>query len=261
MRSTTFALLGITAAMALGLVAVAAQQGWPDLPFSPIPGSTARHGEVDEAVVVAPRESTVSGPAQVDRPTAAPAVPGDGNAADERGSSLSGSRQIEAPAAAEEAVPEGSPEPEPAAQQPQPNAAPPPVPAASAEPPAATAVQSPAPVGATPPSTSTPVASGVDPEASDEKDKDKSKDIEDEYEEDEGAQDNGSGSPPGKGSPSRGNRGGKHWRHDSPTPLPDVVIESPPVEPDLPEASAEDSEEESYSGRGRGHGRSDGKRR
>jgi len=50
LRSTAFALLGTTAAMALGLVALAAHQGWPDFPIVPIPGDKAKVGMLDSPV-------------------------------------------------------------------------------------------------------------------------------------------------------------------------------------------------------------------
>ncbi len=59
-RSTTFALLGITAAMGLSLVAIVSQQAWPELPGLPLPGVTADRGEVHGAVRVAIRPSAVA---------------------------------------------------------------------------------------------------------------------------------------------------------------------------------------------------------
>ena len=49
MRSTTFALLGLTAAMGLGLVLTLSQQSWPLLPSAPIPGFSSGEGRVHEA--------------------------------------------------------------------------------------------------------------------------------------------------------------------------------------------------------------------
>jgi hypothetical protein len=103
MRSTTFALLGITAALALGLVAIAAQQDWPDLPFSPLPGPAAKQGEVHGALVAAPPGDAGVGSAQPAAPalTAAAAAPTDGGGTDKSGSRLSESRQLEVPVAGE----------------------------------------------------------------------------------------------------------------------------------------------------------------
>jgi hypothetical protein len=53
MRSTTFALLGITAAAGLGLVAIFSQQGWPLLTPSPLPSAPGGSGAIGDAMVVA----------------------------------------------------------------------------------------------------------------------------------------------------------------------------------------------------------------
>src|SRR6476469_7116489 len=52
-RSTAFALLGLTAAMALGLVALMVHQSWPEFPVVPIPDYEAKTGELDMAVALA----------------------------------------------------------------------------------------------------------------------------------------------------------------------------------------------------------------
>ena len=52
-RSTLFALLGLTAAVGLGVVALALNQSWPVVPDSPIPSLGERHQAVDEATVAA----------------------------------------------------------------------------------------------------------------------------------------------------------------------------------------------------------------
>jgi len=60
-RSTTFALLGVTAAFGLAIVALALNQSWPVVAGSPIPGIPAGDEEVGAAKVVsrphAPRRS------------------------------------------------------------------------------------------------------------------------------------------------------------------------------------------------------------
>ena len=53
-RSTSLALLGLTAAVGLALIAYVAQQGWPLLPSSPIPSITSEHGAIHDAEVAAP---------------------------------------------------------------------------------------------------------------------------------------------------------------------------------------------------------------
>jgi hypothetical protein len=52
MRSTTFALLGITAATCLGLVAVFSQQEWPLLSPGPVPAAPAGPTAVGDAAIV-----------------------------------------------------------------------------------------------------------------------------------------------------------------------------------------------------------------
>jgi hypothetical protein len=62
-RSTGFALLGISAAMGLGLVALVSQQSWPYLPASPIPEYGAEHGRLDSAIAVGPAPASFAAPA------------------------------------------------------------------------------------------------------------------------------------------------------------------------------------------------------
>jgi hypothetical protein len=52
MRTTAFALLGVTTAMALGLVALASQQSWHYLPVGPLPSYQAQHGKLHSAIAV-----------------------------------------------------------------------------------------------------------------------------------------------------------------------------------------------------------------
>jgi hypothetical protein len=89
MRTTTFALLGITAAAGLGLVAIFSQQGWPLLSPSPIPSPSAGREAVDPALAVGrhaagegagARPESGQGPRVVATPGAAP-VPGGGTGA------------------------------------------------------------------------------------------------------------------------------------------------------------------------------------
>jgi hypothetical protein len=52
-RSTGFALLGLTAAVCLGLVAFISHQGWPDILGGPIPRPPAEHQAVHERTIAA----------------------------------------------------------------------------------------------------------------------------------------------------------------------------------------------------------------
>ncbi|MGC1166451.1 MAG: hypothetical protein WA862_10110 [Solirubrobacterales bacterium] len=54
MRTTAFALLGVTTAMALGLVALISQQSWHYLPVGPVPSYQAVHGKLDSAIALGP---------------------------------------------------------------------------------------------------------------------------------------------------------------------------------------------------------------
>jgi hypothetical protein len=145
MRSTTFALLGITAAMGLGLVAVASQQSWPLLPGAPIPG-VPWSGEVEEATVVAaaPIASTLTdrgladgtgtGTRNLERGDRQPSgAGGDSQLSDSR--TLATAPPQRAPDPAPE-VPSGSPppvssSPAPTAPSQSPNVAPAPEPSSS----------------------------------------------------------------------------------------------------------------------------------
>jgi hypothetical protein len=95
MRSTTFALLGLTAAAGLGLVAIFSQPGWPLLSPDPLP-SSPRQG-VDVGVPIAnpqgppaTADGTRGGAGQA--PSSAAAAPTEGS-----GSRLAGSVRIVAP--------------------------------------------------------------------------------------------------------------------------------------------------------------------
>lgn len=52
LRSTTFALLGTTAALGLAVIAVALQEDWPLVPGSPVPQAPPRHQAVGAAVAL-----------------------------------------------------------------------------------------------------------------------------------------------------------------------------------------------------------------
>jgi hypothetical protein len=54
MRTTAFALFGVTTAMALGLVALISHQSWPYLPVGPVPSYQSEHGRLDSAIALTP---------------------------------------------------------------------------------------------------------------------------------------------------------------------------------------------------------------
>jgi len=144
MRSTTFALLGITAAVGLGLVATLSQQSWPLLPSAPLPGLPSE-GQVHDAAPVKGAD-TVS----TSRPAVGPLAGGvrtsdrrvAGQRAGQQTSGLSESRQ---PAAAAPPAPADLPADDPTGEPPSPAPAPvaeapsssaPPAPSQSSVPPA-----------------------------------------------------------------------------------------------------------------------------
>lgn len=136
MRSTTFAILGITAAMCLGLVAIVSQQGFPVLPALPIPGLSTEREQVHEGRIAAQRPSPALGTA-VEASVVRGAASGGGGEPERSGSSdssgVSGSRQLATapvPVPSEPADDGGSEEEPPAA----PVAASPPTDAAVATP-------------------------------------------------------------------------------------------------------------------------------
>jgi hypothetical protein len=239
MRSTTFALLGITAAMALGLVAIAAQQVWPDLPFSPLPGPVAKHGEVHDALAVAQPDGAGVGSAQPAgrSGTAAAAPPSGGAVTDKGGSRLAESHQLESSGAGEEPAPDApsgqDAAPSPGQSEPSPSGPPAAVPT-----PTPTPESSPAPPVSSP-SRSEPVA------VSATKDLDQGKDKARAY---------------GKYKSSSG-KGGKSEKDEkssdaeskapAPPPAPTVVEADEDVEEKEVEEDKDDSP--TYRGKGRGH--------
>jgi hypothetical protein len=156
MRSTTFALLGITAAVGLGFVALIAQQGWPVLPIGPIPGVSVGHEAVGHATALASTRLPAGRAARRGASFAAPSPHrGAGRPRPARldvsNPGVSGSHRVVRPAASQPA-----PEPLPAS----------PGGPAPAQPPAPAPAPSPAAPPATPPPTSQPVALAPTPSAS-----------------------------------------------------------------------------------------------
>jgi hypothetical protein len=181
-RSTTLALLGVTTAVGLAMVALALNQSWPLVPDSPIPGSPAREAAIGKATVAAQARASVlgSGLAGADRaasPDANRAVRGGGAGAPPAGSPTPGPAELvvapSAPAGPQGDAPRGSGEPtppsSPAGETPQPPATPIP---ASETTQAQTAPPSPPVVETAPPPTSAeaPVESSDDDWDDDEDD-------------------------------------------------------------------------------------------
>jgi hypothetical protein len=150
MRTTTFALLGITAAAGLGLVAIFSQQGWPLLPSSPLPTPPAAAVAVEEARAIDAHHlatlTAVNGAQSGHRPDVAPAPR-------RQSGDLAGQLPVGLPEPAGTVEPQAPKPPEsqpaPAAQKPEPATAPAPSLAAA---PQAAAPPAPAPTVVTPPS-------------------------------------------------------------------------------------------------------------
>lgn len=259
MRSTAFALLGITAAMALGLVAFAVQQDWSVLPAAPIPG-VPEPSKVGKAGVVAeqPRPPVSGGSREEPRdqtaPRRNPAAP------ESSPSRLSGPRQVAT------ASPQPTPAPEPTATPPagdgmspaSPDPGPPPVSA-----PAAAPAPEPAPTP-TPTSTTPPAASPSGPApavVSGAKEEDQDEDEADSDNPD-GDDSDDRGKPSGKYKPRGGWKGGKPGKGGdayspdlvAPEPTSSPVEEADDSDDDSEAEDDEGDEYESSSYRGRGHG-------
>lgn len=145
-RSTTFALLGMVAAIGLLSVALAVRQDWPLIGGSPIPGSGSESGAVHIAKAVAlTHGSTPPAPGLVARApvagTALPSVP-PARRQDGRKQVVAGSTPLATAPAGETGPPEGQPEEPPVAQpvaeEPVEAPAPEPIPASPTNRPATT---------------------------------------------------------------------------------------------------------------------------
>lgn len=238
MRSTTFALLGVTAAMGLGLVAIVSQQGWPVLPASPLPVAPTEHAEVHDAIAVrSPFPSSVSRLSPGKR-AGKPAADRGAGPAEARASRLSGSRQLAAPPPPSSSGPVADGPSGDGASPPPESAAPPPSQAPAAAPTPAPAPQ-PASAPAAPVTASSP--SAPQPPAVDAPVK------------------QGKGNAYGKYKPG-GGKGGKKPGYPEPeappsSPPPPVVASGESEEHEI-EPSGEDAGDDSgaYPGRGHGHG-------
>jgi hypothetical protein len=249
-RSTSLALLGLTAAIGLAMVALALNQGWPLVASSPIPGFGSRHQAVGDAAVVPTAKvqdghQTASGPTKTGSRSSAvkPGSHPGGTVAP----AVSRSPHSAGLVAAQGTLPgtdggkprsEAAPEPVPAPQQPDTVPAPAntPVPAVPAS---DSSSSSQGPVTESTPES--PVLSQAPPPV------------------DESADDHGHGHRFGRGG---SHRDGHSRGEDDPvssesSESPESVAdpdESPPAEADLPEESRSGSPHESSWGHGGGHG-------
>jgi hypothetical protein len=156
MRSTAFALLGLTTAVALGLVALVSHQSWPYLPAAPIPAYEAKSGALDSAVPLVGLPGH-RGDSDVAVGARTHGTSGPGAGGRRGGAAVSGSRHLpsqpsagthpggvgtgappQSPAPAQPPVPAASPAPAPAAQ-PTPAPSPPSTPSGAPSQPAASA--------------------------------------------------------------------------------------------------------------------------
>jgi hypothetical protein len=157
MRTTAFALLGVTTAMALGLVALVSHQSWPHLPVGPVPSYQAEHGRLDNAIALTPAAVGLGLPAG--EPPARSAHAGDGPGVTAPNQSrLSGSHRVTSHSAAPDPAPgqpggAGAPSPAPTSQPPAQSAPSAPVAIPVSAPPAA-----PTPAPTTPSPSPPPVA-------------------------------------------------------------------------------------------------------
>lgn len=225
MRTTAFALLGVTTAMALGLVALISQQDWPYLPVGPIPSYQAEHGRLENAIALAPAAVGLGISSRGAPASRVHAAAGTGVVPPTE-PRLSGSHRVPYQTAAPDPVPQqpaGVPAPPPGAsptgQPPSPTGQPP------AQPPAPPPVAAPAAPTPTTPSPSPP------PEAA--------------------------------GNPGKGHAYGREKAspaptpkppHQAPMPMPTATVPapepSPPPAPAMPSAPATGSSD----GPGNGHG-------
>jgi hypothetical protein len=131
LRSTLVALLGVTAAAGLGIVALALQQGFPLVGSGPLPDPPPRREALDDRVVaerkpVAPRRAPIAAPVPDDDPSAPSHGPGvvvlPGSTPPERSAELGiGSAPSDDEATTRKPLPPKAPsrpEPSPAAQVP-----------------------------------------------------------------------------------------------------------------------------------------------
>jgi hypothetical protein len=257
-RTTTFALLGLTAAAGLGLVAIFSQQGWPLLSPSPIPSPPTAHQAVHGALAVAGPVGTRAGEEAIGLGSGRPA-PTRSTPTSPQGGGSSADLSGQLPVRQGSSPPTGAqPEPSapPAAPTPEPVPAPPPSPEA---PSTVTPVSAPTPA---PSSTPKPSKANVDHPGNgeatngegrpDRPDNDASDKEEPDKEEPSGDTD---------GDHGYGHSGshGRGPRNSSPAPKPPSqspqTTAPPPVQPTPPEQPSSDSGRDYGGGHGYGRGR------
>lgn len=166
-RSTSLALLGLTAAIGLAMVALALNQGWPLIAGAPIPGVGGEHRALDDATVVAtggpPGAPPVLFPGTSDvlGSVGAPSAPSRSGGEAPQVAKAPGITHLVAatPGPAGENPPDSdAPQPVPVAQQPAPESTPAPAPAPEPDV-ASVPVSSPSPVSSGTPES--PASSGA----------------------------------------------------------------------------------------------------
>lgn len=137
LRSATFAMLGLTTAVGLGLIAFVLQQGWPSVLGGPIPGFPSERSDTEATSAPPPAPNGGATRAHRSGSTVVPVPVGRGGAEPDD-SQLSGSRQVAGAAPTSpgptgaEPPGEGAPGQQPAGQPPVATPAPAPTPAPSA---------------------------------------------------------------------------------------------------------------------------------
>lgn len=234
-RSTTLALLGLTAAIGLAMVALALNQGWPLIAGAPIPGFGSEHQAVGDAAVAAtagPR--SVPSPFQARRHAGSAGLPGTPTRSGGKDVAVAGAQS---PGAAHLVVsnptpvspvvqgpPSGTPEPAPVT--------PPPVPDPTSTPaPATEPAVAPVPV-----SSSSPSSAGSGSQATPESPTSSQGPVADENDEQGRGHHYGRGVGRGHGHSRGGEDQGTNESSESPEPAPAPTDEtSPEAEADVPD--------------------------
>jgi hypothetical protein len=237
-RSTSLALLGLTAAIGLAMVALALNQGWPLIAGAPIPGIGGSHQAVGDAVVVATAGPRGAQPTvlQAGSHAGSARLPGAPTRSGGKGAALAGARS---PGAAHLVVssptpvspvaqspPSGTPEPAPVA--------PPPAP----EPASTSATTTEPAVAAVPVSNPGPSSSGSGSQPAPESPVPPEEPVSDENAEQGHGHHYGRGTGRGHGHSRGGDDPGTEEPIESPEPAPAPTDEtSPEAEADVPSES------------------------